>query len=46
MNRSEIMVIIKNRDLTILPPLAIKKNEILQIFANAKTVSVFYEIKK
>lgn len=29
------MVIIKSRDLIILHPLAIKKNEILQIFANA-----------
>lgn len=34
MNRSEIMVIIKSRDLIILHPLAIKKNEIVQIFAN------------
>ena len=33
MNRSEIMVIIKSRDLIILHALAIKKNEILQIFA-------------
>ena len=35
MNRSEIMVIMKNPDLSILHPHAIKKNELLQIFANA-----------